>query len=144
MQIIAQGVRKTVVQREANLLDAAEAQKYPHEVQQAMLEELQRWLNLGAFTRMPKQLATNVIDARWVLKWKKVDDKWVIQARLVVRGFKDFQAPQLSTFAGTTSRWGQRVINSVAVQKGWSIFSADVSQAFLRGLSFDEAAKRKH
>ena len=57
-----------------------------------MLEELQRSLSLGAFTRMPKKLATNIIDARWVLKWKKVDDKWRIQARLVVRGFKDLQA----------------------------------------------------
>ena len=60
-----------------------------------------------------------------------------------MRGFKDLQASQLSTFAGATSRWGQRIINSVAVQMGWTLFSADVSQAFLRGLSFEEASKRK-
>ena len=102
-----------------------------------------RWLNLGAFARMLRRDANNVIDARWVLKWKKVDDKWTINARLVVRGFKDLQASQLSTFVGTTSRWGQRIINSVAVQNGWTLFSADVSQAFLRGLTFDEAAEEK-
>ena len=60
-----------------------------------------------------------------------------------MRGFKDLQAAQLSTFAGTTSRCGQRVVNSVAVQRGWLLFTADVSQAFLRGLTFKEAAQIK-
>ena len=83
-----------------------------------MLEELQRWLNLGAFERMPKEMADNVIDARWVLKWKNSDGQWRIKARLVVRRFRHLQAEQLSTFAGKTPRWGQRIVNSIAVQKG--------------------------
>ena len=97
-----------------------------------MLEELTRWHQLQAFERMPKKLATNLIDARWVLKWKEVNGKRTIQARLVARGFKDTQAEQLSTFARTTSRWGERIINSVAAQYRWRIFSAEVSQSFLR------------
>ena len=67
----------------------------------------------------------------------------IITARLVVRGFKDLQAAQLSTFAGTTTRWGQRMVNSVAAQHGWPLFVADVSQAFLRGLTFEQAAQLK-
>ena len=54
--------------------------------------------------RSSMKTATNVIDARWVLKWKVVNGKRIIQARLVVRGFKDLQAEQLNTFAGTTTR----------------------------------------
>ena len=108
-----------------------------------MLEELQRWLNLGAFERVSKKHASNVIDARWVLKWKIVNDRRIIQARLVVRGFKDLQAAQLSTYAGTTTRWGQRLVNSVAAQFRWPLFTADVSQAFLRGLTFEQAAQMK-
>ena len=92
---------------------------------------------------MRKRQATNMIDARWVLKWKEVNGKRIIQARLAVRGFKGLQAAQLSTFAGTTTRWGQRLVNSVAVQHGWPLFCADVSQAFLRGLTFEQAAKLK-
>ena len=92
---------------------------------------------------MPKALAHNVVDSRWVLKWKEVNGKRVIHARLVVRGFKDTQATQLSTFAGTTSRWGQRIVNSVAAQNRWEIFTADVSQAFLRGLTFEQTAQMK-
>merc|ERR1711953_890641 len=105
-----------------------------------MLDELTRWQNLGAFERMPRQQATNVIDARWVIKWKEVNGKRIIQARLVVRGFKDLQAAQLSTFAGTTTRCGQRLVSSFVVQHGWPLFVADVSQAFLRGLTFKQAA----
>ena len=84
-----------------------------------------------------------MFDACWVLKWKDVNGKRVIHARLVVRGFKDTQATQLSTFAGTTSRWGQRVVNSVTAQNRWEIFTADVSQAFLRGLTFEQTAQMK-
>ena len=51
-----------------------------------MLEELTRWHQLQAFERMPKKLATNLIDARWVLKWKDVNGKQTIQARLEARG----------------------------------------------------------
>ena len=66
-----------------------------------------------------------------------------MQARLVVRGCKDLQAAQLITFAGTTTRWGQRLVNSVAAQHQWPLFTADVSQAFLRGLTFEQAAQLK-
>ncbi|MDA8583862.1 hypothetical protein N9L68_06495 [bacterium] len=131
-----------MVQREAHIFDLNYCKTYEKEVQQSMLEELQRWLGLGAIERMAKHRASNVIDAPWVFKWKHVDDKWRIQARFVVRGSKDLQASQLSTLAGATSLWGQRLINSVAVQMGWLLFSADLSQAILRGLTFDEAAKR--
>ena len=34
-------------------------------------------------------------------------------------------------------------MNSVAAQYGWPLFIADVSQAFLWGLTFEQAAQRK-
>ena len=51
---------------------------------QAMIHELKRWLNLGAFERVSKEHASNVIDARRVLEWKVVNGDGVVQARLVV------------------------------------------------------------
>ena len=82
-------------------------------------------------------------DAHWVLKWKEVNGKRIIQARLVVRGLKDLQAAQLSKLAGTTTRWGQRLVNSPAAQYRWPLLTADVSQAFVRGLTFEQAAQMK-
>ena len=53
-------------------------------------------------------------------------------------GFKDkFQ--DLDTYAGTTSRSGQRIANAVAAgNKDFILFSFDVSQAFAKGLTFEE------
>ena len=116
VQMFPTGVKRTVVERAQNILTREEALQHEAECNRAMLEELQRWLNLGAFGRFGKQHAPNVIDARWALKWKLVNERRVIQARLVVRGFEDLQAAQLSTYAGTTTRWGQRLVNSVAAQ----------------------------
>ena len=143
VQAYASGLKRTVVERQNNILSIDEVRRHQAECDKAMMDELQRWHNLKAFERMPKALSHNVVDSRWVLKWKEVGGKRVIHARLVVRGFKDHQATQLNTFAGTTSRWGQRVVNSVAAQSGWEIFTADVSQAFLRGLTFEQTAEMK-
>ena len=71
-----------------------------------MIDEITRWHNLGAFRSMERKLATNVIDARWVLAWELVNGNRIKQAHLVVRGFKDLQAQPLSIIDGTTSQWG--------------------------------------
>ena len=47
----------------------------------------------------------------------------------------------LDTFAGTASRYGQRAVNIVAATKRWLLWSLDVSQAFLKGLTFEEVSK---
>ena len=70
----ATGQKRTVVERENNILSLDEARAHVKECDKAMLDELTRWLTLGAFERMPKQQATNVIDARWVLRWKEPPD----------------------------------------------------------------------
>ena len=65
----------------------------------------------------------------------------MVKARLTIRGFEDREAELLATFAGTTSRWGQRLISSLAAQHQWVLMSADVSAAFLQGLSFAELSE---
>ena len=143
VHFLGEGKKEIVVEREMNVLTLAEAQAHEAECVQAMLDELKRWHSLGSFKRFPRRLARNVLDSRWVLKWKLVDGKRIIKARLTVRGYKDSQANSLNTFAGTTTRWGQRVVNQIAAQYEWDLFIADVSQAFLRGLTFEQAAQLK-
>ena len=111
VELYAAGLKRTVVERQNNILSIDEVRQQQAACNKAMMDELQRRRNLKAFERMPKALAHNVVDSRWVLKWKEVGGKRIIHARLVVRGFKDHQATQLNTFAGTNSRWGQRVVN---------------------------------
>ncbi|CAK0821250.1 unnamed protein product, partial [Prorocentrum cordatum] len=98
-----------------NVLTLEEARAHEVEVRQAM-----------------KDQADNVIDSRWVLKWKEIDGK--------KQGLYDMQSPDLATFAGATTRWGQRLVDQMTAQRKWRLFSADISQAFLRGLTFEQVA----
>ena len=48
----------------------------------------------------------------------------------------------LETFAGTTSRSGQRIVNTVAaMHPDFVFFSYDVSQAFAKGMTFKELSE---
>ena len=77
------------------------------------------------------------------MRWKRCAETSVeeIKARLTVRGFLDSAGAELLTYAGTASRWGQRLVVAVACQKRWSMSTADVGSAFLRSLTFAEMAK---
>ena len=63
VQVIQTGLKKDVVERAQNILTRDEALQHEAECNRAMLEELQRWLNLGAFERVNKKHASNAIDA---------------------------------------------------------------------------------
>ena len=64
-----------------------------------------------------------------------------VKCRLIVPGLKDkFQ--DLDTYAGTTSSSCQRLVNAVAAENAdFILFSFDVSQAFAKGLTFEELSK---
>ena len=98
--------------------------------------------------------ARNIIDTRWVLKWKyvipteselkkdpKLTTKKTIRARLTVRGFKDSEKENVDRYAGTSNRSSQKLLVSEAVIQGWKIYSADISKAFLQGVTYEELAQ---
>ena len=58
-----------------------------------------------------------------------------------MHGFKDVDADTLSTYAATASKWTQRLVLAIASQMRWELISADVSSAFIRGLTFSEMSK---
>ena len=98
------GQPEAVIEREMNVLTFEEALAHVEECTQAMRDELERWRKLESFRRYPRALSDNVLDSRCVLKWKLVDGKRVIKARLTVRGYKDLQGSDLKTQASTATR----------------------------------------
>ena len=108
-------------------------------VAKAMRDELLRWEHHRAWKRIPKQQATNILPSKWVLKWKVEAGQRIIKARLTVQGFRDKEPAD--SYSGTATRWAQRLLLAVAVENGWAIAAADVSEAFLRGLSFEEVSR---
>ena len=130
------GAVDAVIERTNNILSRQEALENVARCRRAMVQELLRWNGHKAWKRGPKSTARNALQSRWVLKWKNIKGERDVKARLVVQGFRDAQS--VESYASCTSRWAQRLVLAIAVQQGWPLKSADVSEAFLRGLSFEE------
>ena len=146
--------KKVVVERDdANLTKDEETKHWP-EVAAAIQKELETWVKYKCVSRKKRADAKNIIDVRWVLKWKWETEardastseqgesakRRVIRARLCLRGFKDLQAQELASYAGTSQRYSQRVLVSEAVLRRWDIATTDISKAFLQGVTYEELA----
>ena len=127
-----------VIEKTFDVLDASEIQKHWPLVQTAIRKEVKSWHELGTFKMRRRSELRNILDSRWVFKWKSVEGRRIIKARLTVRGFKDVQQEGMSTYAGTASRWAQKFLLSIAAQHSWRLKSADVGAAFLKGITFQE------
>ena len=134
-------MQRTVITKEFDSLTKEELIKHHDKVAPAKLGELRDLHNLGCYERMPRRLARNIVDTRWVIRWKLVDGDRIIKVRLTMRGFKD-TCINLETFAGTATRWSQRVVNSAtANEEDFVLFSFDVSKAFAKGMTFEELSR---
>lgn len=146
--VAAQGPKKAVIDRDTDLLTAQEYKEHAAEVAAAVLEEFRVWIEHSCFERRPRQGARNILDCRWVGKWKYTKSKEdpnkkvrIVRMRLTLRGFKDVDADLIATYAGTSARLSQRVIVSEAVCRGWPLKALDVKKAFLKGVSYKELAE---
>ena len=133
-------LRQNIIKKDFDILTKQEEHQFAEMVKEASLAELKSWVDLDTMQTIPLHQAKNIIDSRWVLKWKNKDGKRIIKARLVIRGFKDNQF-NMETSSGTASRWSQRLICSTASTHKWDMMSADVGTAFLQGLTFEKMAK---
>ena len=145
-KVVNTKVKSSVISRDDELLTPEETRKHWPEVCQAMLKELQTWQKLNCFSRKLRKDARNIIDTRWVLKWKweqptvSVADSGspqakavrIIRARLTIRGFKDRDKDSVDRYAGTSSKLSQKVLVSEAVARLWHLCTTDVSKAFLK------------
>ena len=130
--------RKTVIDRNDDLLTQEEIKRHSKEVTEAIVRELKTWDGFNCFARRARAQAPCVIDVRWVFKWKIIKNVRTIRARLCLRGFKETGADNQANYAATASRFAQRLLVSEGVLRGWVIASADVPKAFLQGVSYDE------
>ena len=72
------------IQRDLPELNATDIKMHQKEVHAAMAKEWNSWNDHGTFKPRLRSAATNVIDSRWVLKWKIVDGVKTVKARLCV------------------------------------------------------------
>ena len=144
------------MERDDDVLTPEEVKLHDDEVKAAMFKELITWAKHKCFSRRSRLNAHNIIDCRWVLKWKWEEETLsiansasgqvakkgrVIRARLTVRGFKDVDKGHVATYAGTSQRYSQRIIVSEAVLRGWDLATTDISKAFLQGVTHQELSE---
>jgi hypothetical protein len=97
-----------------------------------MLKELLIWGTLKCSSCRACSCSRNIIDTRWVIKFKweqptvdataggrqQSQAKRVIRARLTVRGFKDSDRRDIDRYAVASSRCSQKLFVSEAVKRG--------------------------
>ena len=141
LRVYLSGVKKAVIDRDTDLLTAQEYREHAAEVRAAVLEELTIWVKHGCFSRKPRKYATNIIDVKWVGKWKHAKSATdpsktvrVIRMRLTLRGFKDREANGLLTYSGTASRNSQKLlVSECACREDFVLCTVDVEKAFFAG-----------
>ena len=67
-----EAVKRAVVEREDDTLTADELVKHKTLVLAGIREELITWIKHNCFVRKPRRNARNILDVRWVAKWKFV------------------------------------------------------------------------
>ena len=125
-----------LIEKSLDALSSQEIKENWPAVQQAISNELQSFIDHTVFARQPKSEAQNLCTSRWVLRWKLIDGKRAVKARLTIRGFQDQQ--EVNNYAGTATRWSQRLVVSIAVQEQWKLWIADVATAFLQSDTFEQ------
>ena len=116
--------------RDDDILTKQQISEHWPEVEKPMPKELMTWAKLKCFSRKPRSEARNIIDTRWVIKWKwdtpttdvstsssatapSPDNKEAIRtirSRLAVREFKDQDKGDVDRYAGTSSRCSQKLL----------------------------------
>ena len=104
--------------------------------QEAMKEELQALNDNQTWSVVDLRKGKKVVGSRWIYKMKFQSNGSIerYKARLVARGFtQTYGIDYKETFATVAKMSTVRVLLSVAVNHGWSLFQMDVKNAFLHG-----------
>ena len=118
--IYTTGKGEVVVEKVIGELTPKEVEDNWKEVESAIRKELKSFVDLDVFRVADKGTTGNCMSSRWVLRWKvdSMTNLRTLKARLTIRGFLDKQQYGLETYAGTASRWGQRLVVAISVQQG--------------------------
>ena len=131
--------KKEVISRDTDIMTPQEQITHRKELDEAIISEYKTWDKYSCFKMVERRHAPLIIDSRMVLKWKYIEGKRGIRARMALRGFKEPVKDGEQTFAGTAQRLSQRILASAAAtEPDWVFGAADVPKAFLQGLTFDE------
>eukprot|EP00971_Amphidinium_carterae_P351778 6492277-Amphidinium_carterae.1 len=98
-------------------------------------------LTLEESQRLRQVHSDRIIQSRYHLKWKQVDEakgvSFVPKARLILKGFQDPDILQLPSSVPSPAMPSINIALAVIAGYGWEAFQADFTQAFLQGKEVD-------
>ena len=106
-------------------------EEYSQEVVDAKNKELDKLIENKVYDTVP-YTGQKLISSKWHITEKFKDEKRVVKAHLVARGFEE-DTTQLRTDSPTCSREAMRMVYFVAAMMSWVIKSLDFTSAFLQG-----------
>ena len=96
--------KKEVISRDTDIMTPQEQITHRKELDEAIISEYKTWDKYSCFKMVERRHAPLIIDSRMVLKWKYIEGKRGIRARMALRGFKEPVKDGEQTFAGTAQR----------------------------------------
>eukprot|EP00971_Amphidinium_carterae_P336866 6473433-Amphidinium_carterae.1 len=128
------------VKKDFDALTDSDFVEHAAALHRSRLDEISKLFKLSCFRRLSRSKCTNLVDSKWVYRWKPGDTGRVIKSRITLRGFKDLDR-SVNTWAATAARNTQKTINSLAMtQSSFVVESWDISSAFAQGMTFEEIA----
>ena len=124
------------VESEPGSYQEAQRSKYAKIWEGARSAEVEGLIRAGTFTLAVKvPIGCNVIDARWVFKWKADETGKIVKAkaRLVAKGFKQkYGVDYLETFSPTANAASHRLVVALACKYNLELLHWDIEQAFVQ------------
>ena len=103
-------------------------------------KEIQSWIANNVFEEIPDE-GQEAMSMRWVVTEKIKEDKKVVKARLVARGFEEQNV--IRSDSPTCSKENIRLALVIMASNKWELHSIDVKSAFLQGDEIDRTVLLK-
>ena len=114
-----------------SVLLVTDQEQMSQEIVDAKEKELKNMIENDVFERVPFY-GQATVSCKWVFTEKFVNERKVVKARLVARGFEE-DSSNLHTDSPTCSRQSTRLVFLTAASNKWEIKSLDIKAAFLQG-----------
>ena len=102
----------------------------------AKQDEINNWKSNKVFSEVPDK-GKKCISTRWVCTLKTTPDGIITKARLVARGFEEYQG-DLQKDSPTCAHESLGLILAIIAQRKWKVNSMDIKTAFLQGQSLEK------
>ena len=98
--------------------------------------ELDSWKNNQVYVEK-YDIGQKCISTRWICNLKETPEGIIPKARLVARGFEEFETRSLPKDSPTCATESLRLVLAVLAAKRWKPHSTDIKTAFIQGSELD-------